>query len=142
MTYPRLCRAAWWAKQGKPYFATNPDWVCPTDQAVVLVDCGAIYACIEAATGRKPDKVFGKPQPEMLTEILTANNLVPNQVAMVGDRIYTDMVMANVVDVFGILVLSGESTLDDAKNTNTHFDLALPSIEELGELIVVAQQPK
>src|ERR1041384_7830917 len=32
LTYARLCRAAWWIQQGKPYVATNPDRVCPTDQ--------------------------------------------------------------------------------------------------------------
>ena len=52
LSYERLCRAAWWAQKEKPYFATNPDWVCPTDQLVILVDCGSICACIEAATGR------------------------------------------------------------------------------------------
>ena len=40
LTYDRLCRAAWWISRGKPYFATNPDRVCPTDQPTVLVDCG------------------------------------------------------------------------------------------------------
>ena len=38
LTYPRLCRAAWWASQGIPYIATNPDRVCPTDQPVVRLD--------------------------------------------------------------------------------------------------------
>lgn len=52
LTYPRLCRAAWWIKQGKPYFATNPDRVCPTDQPTVLVDCGAICAALERHRSR------------------------------------------------------------------------------------------
>ena len=46
LDYSRLCRAAWWAQQGIPYVATNPDRVCPTDQKVVLVDCGSICKCI------------------------------------------------------------------------------------------------
>ena len=46
LRYERLCRAAWWIKQGVPYIATNPDRVCPTDQPTVLVDCGSICACI------------------------------------------------------------------------------------------------
>lgn len=140
LTYSRLCRAAWWAKQGLPYFATNPDWVCPTDQPVVLVDCASIYTCIEAATGRLPDKVLGKPQPEMLDGILESRNLKPNQVAMVGDRIYTDMMMAHNANAFGVLVLSGEATLKDAEVADPELDLILPSIEELGNLIEFSQQ--
>ena len=47
LVYPRLCRAAWWAAQGIPYVATNPDRVCPTDLPVILVDCGSLQKCIE-----------------------------------------------------------------------------------------------
>lgn len=140
LTYSRLCRAAWWAKQGKPYYATNPDWVCPTDQPVVLVDCASIYTCIEAATGRKPDKVLGKPQPEMLDGILETKNLKPDEVAMVGDRIYTDMMMAYNAKAFGVLVLSGEATLDDAKKSDIELDLIVPSIDELGKLIELTKK--
>lgn len=135
LTYARLCRAAWWAKQSKPYLATNPDWVCPTDQPVVLVDCGSICSCIQAATGRAPDKILGKPQPEMLDGIFESRNLKPDQVAMVGDRIYTDMMMAHRAEALGVLVLSGEATLEDARNADPAPDLILPSIEELGGLI-------
>lgn len=67
LAYPRLCHAAWLAAQGIPYVATNPDRVCPTDRAEVLVDCGSICKCIEYATGREPDLVLGKPDPGMLT---------------------------------------------------------------------------
>lgn len=142
LTYSRLCRAAWWAKQGKPYYATNPDWVCPTDQPVVLVDCASIYTCIEAATGRKPDKVLGKPQPEMLDGILESKKLKPEEVAMVGDRIYTDMMMAHNAKSFGVLVMSGEATLEDAKNSNIELDLVVPSIDELGLLLEHTQKNK
>ena len=63
LQYDRLCRAAWWVSQGVPYIATNPDRVCPTDQPTVLVDCGSICACIEHATGRRPDITLGNPIP-------------------------------------------------------------------------------
>jgi len=33
LTFPRLCRAAYWISKGKPYIATHPDRVCPTDGA-------------------------------------------------------------------------------------------------------------
>lgn len=69
LDYERLCCASWWASRGKPYFATNPDRVCPTDRQTVLVDCGAICKCIEWATGRCPDIVLGKPDKNMLSGI-------------------------------------------------------------------------
>lgn len=85
LQYDRLCRAAWWVSQGVPYIATNPDRVCPTDQPTVLVDCGSICACIGHATGRRPDITLGKPDPNMLSGILSRHGLKPDQIAMVGD---------------------------------------------------------
>src|SRR3954469_2580056 len=42
LVFSRLCRAAWWIRTGKPFIATHPDRVCPTEQPTVLVDCGSI----------------------------------------------------------------------------------------------------
>jgi NagD protein len=146
LDYSRLCRAAWWASQGVPYIATNPDRVCPTDQKVVLVDCGSICKCIEHATGRQPDITLGKPDPNMLKGILDRHGLKPEEIAMVGDRIYTDTAMAHNAGAFGVLVLSGETTIEIAEkvaaeaanNESPEFyppDLIVRDIEELGELL-------
>lgn len=135
LVYPRLCRAAWWISQGIPYIATNPDRVCPTDQRVVLVDCGSICACLTHATGRKPDITLGKPDPNMLSGIMGRYGLKPDEVAMVGDRIYTDVETAHNAGSFGVLVLSGETTLEVADASPKQPHLICDSIEVLGELI-------
>lgn len=139
LIYNRLCRAAWWIKSGKPYLATNPDWVCPTDQPIVLVDCGSICAALEKATGRKPDVTFGKPKPEMLDGILQSNKLHPCEVAMVGDRLYTDMMMAHQAGVFSVLVLSGEASLAEAQHVDPQPDIILQNIGLLGEILAEAK---
>lgn len=135
LVYERLCRAAWWISQGVPYIATNPDRVCPTDQPVVLVDCGSICACLTHATGRTPDITLGKPDPNMLSGILHRYGLESDEVAMVGDRIYTDIEMAHNANAFGVLVLSGETTLEVADAAPKQPHLICDSIEVLGELI-------
>ena len=135
LSYSRVCRAAWWIQQGKLFVATNPDRVCPTDQPTVLVDCGAICAMLETATGRAPDKVLGKPDPTMLSGILARHRLKPQQLAMVGDRIYTDVLMAHRADAFGVLVLTGEATIEDAEKSETPPHLTLASLAELGALL-------
>lgn len=140
LSYARLCRAAWWIKQGKPYLATNPDRVCPTDQPTVLVDCGSICAALEHATGRAPDKVFGKPDPAMLSGIMERHGLRADQIAMVGDRIYTDVLMAHRAGALGVLVLTGEATAADAGQATEPPDVVVPSLAELGELLVEARQ--
>lgn len=136
LEYSRLCRAAWWASQGVPYIATNPDYVCPTDQKVVLVDCGSICKCIEQATGREPDITLGKPDPNMLKGILDRHGLKPEEIAMVGDRIYTDVAMAHNAGAFGVLVLSGETTLEIADKATVKPDIIVRDIEELGEWLI------
>ena len=138
LQYSRLCRAAWWAQQGVPYIATNPDRVCPTDQQVVLVDCGSICKCIEHATGRQPDITLGKPDPNMLTGVRQRYGLEAEQIAMVGDRIYTDIEMAHNANAFGVLVLSGETTLDIADQAERQPHLIAENIGVLGELIAEA----
>lgn len=151
LEYSRLCRAAWWASQNIPYIATNPDRVCPTDQRNVLVDCGSMCKCIEHATGRKPDITLGKPDPNMLKGILDRHGLDPEEVAMVGDRIYTDTAMAHNAGAFGVLVLSGETTIEvadavaeDARtNPAPEFfppDLICRDIKELGELLLMSKK--
>lgn len=139
LCYTRLCRAAWWASQGVKYIATNPDRVCPTDQEVVLVDCGSMCKCIEYATGREPDIVIGKPNPDMLKCIQTKYGMAPDEVAMCGDRIYTDVATAQNAGSLGVLVLSGETTLETAVNSNPQPDITALNIEEFGRLLLKAR---
>jgi NagD protein len=140
LEYDRLCRAAYWVQQGLPYVATNPDRVCPTDQPTVLVDCGSICKCIEHATGRQPDIVLGKPDPTMLAGVQSRYGVRADEVAMVGDRIYTDIEMAFNAGAFGVLVLSGETTLDVADKAPRQPDLIAENISVLGELLALSRK--
>jgi len=141
LTYSRLCRAAWWIQWGKPYFATNPDRVCPTDQPTVLVDCGAICAALESATGRPPTAVLGKPDPAMLQGILHKHKLRPDELAMVGDRLYTDVAMAHRAGAFGVLVLTGETNGEQARNHSPQPHLIVPTLAEFGHQLRATHSP-
>lgn len=140
LVYSRLCRAAWWISQKIPYIATNPDRVCPTNEKTILVDCGSICRCLESATGRQPDITLGKPDPNMLVGIQQQRHLQPEEIAMVGDRIYTDIAMAHNANAFGCLVLSGETTIEVAKAAPKQPDLIAENIKELGELLEAARK--
>lgn len=141
LTYSRLCRAAWWITKGKLFFATNPDRICPTNEPTVLVDCGSITAALEKATGRAPQAVPGKPNPAMLHGILRRHSLAPENLAMVGDRLYTDIKMAHRAGSLGVLVLTGKATDDEAQKYVPKPDLILPTLAALGELLRLAQTP-
>jgi len=139
LTYARLCHASWLAAQGIPYIATNPDRVCPTDLPTVLVDCGSLCKCIEHATGREPDLVIGKPNPDMLSGIMFRYGLKADEIAMCGDRIYTDVAMARNAGAFGVLVLSGETTLQTALEAENPPLLTARDISVFGKLLLEAK---
>jgi HAD superfamily hydrolase (TIGR01450 family) len=135
LTYERLCRAAWWISRGKLFIATHPDRVCPTDEPTVLPDCGAICKMLTHATGREPDAVLGKPDPRMLRGVMQRHQLRADQLAVVGDRIYTDMAMARGAGALGVLVLSGETTAEQAGAAAPPPDLVVQHIGELGDVL-------
>lgn len=130
LTYERLCRAAWWISRGLPFIATHPDLVCPTNEPTVLVDCGSICAALVAATGRNP-LVLGKPDPAILLGVCAQQGLSPEQLAMVGDRLYTDIAMAQRAGSLAVLVLSGEATAADAASSVSPPDLVVDDVGEL-----------
>jgi NagD protein len=129
---------AYWIARGLPFIATHPDLVCPTDEPTVLVDCGAICACLTAATGVSP-LVLGKPDPIILLDLCAKHGLMPRQLAMVGDRIYTDMAMAQRAGVIAVLVLSGEATAAEAAAMSTPADLVVADVGELGQRLAAAR---
>ena len=142
LKFSRLCRTAYWISKGKPYIATHPDRVCPTDRPTVLVDCGSICAALKEAAGRVPDVVLGKPDPCMLRGILSRHALVPAQLAMVGDRLYTDMAMARRANALGVLVLTGETTAKVVANYSPAPDVVVSGLAEFGERLRAARPKK
>ncbi len=140
LTFSRLCRAAYWITQGKLFIATHPDRTCPTDQPTVLVDCGSICAALAQATGRTPQAVLGKPDPRMIRAIAQRHSLAPEHLAMVGDRLYTDLAMARRAGVLGVLVLTGETTATVAARHSPPPDLVVASLAEFGAQLRAAQR--
>ncbi len=76
---------------GAFWIATNRDGSYPLEGGRLQPGSGAIVAAIEAAAGRGPDIVIGKPEPLMIHQIVTDLNLSIDQVIMVGDREDTDL---------------------------------------------------
>ncbi len=139
--YKRLCETAYWIAQGLPYIATHPDRVCPTDQPTILPDCGAICALLESATGRCPDAVPGKPDAGMLEAVRHSHQLAAHEIAMVGDRLYTDVRMAKAAGAVGVLTLTGETTRADVDNAEEcdKPDLVIRDLTELATLLKEAR---
>jgi len=113
LVYEKLKKAAFYLLKDIPLLATHPDIVCPSPEGP-LPDIGSMLALFEKATGKKAMKIFGKPNVEMVQHIMTKHHANSKEVAMIGDRIYTDMELANRLECDFILVLSGETTAEEA----------------------------
>ena len=85
----------------------------------------------EATTGVRPVHVCGKPNAGMILHKVEELGLRPEQCAMVGDRLYTDMEMAERAGAHGILVLSGEATMADLAKSPQNPSLVVDSVSSL-----------
>ena len=109
LDYKKMTAVCDFVRAGLPYIATHPDFNCPTETGFAP-DLGAIMAFIEASTGRKADRVVGKPHTGIVQAALRRTGLSAGQMAMVGDRLYTDIETGLKSGMLSILVLSGETT--------------------------------
>lgn len=130
LTYNKIRTACEQIDRGVSYIATNPDFVCPIGERRNLPDCGSICFMIEQATGKKP-YIIGKPRSGMVDCICKKFQMTHNKVAIIGDRLYTDIRMGRNAGVLTICVLSGESNLKDIKQSPVKPDCTIESIKEL-----------
>jgi HAD superfamily hydrolase (TIGR01450 family) len=141
LTYDGLAETAYWISRGLPYVATHPDRVCPTDRATVLPDCAAICALFETATGRRPQAIPGKPNRLMLESEFARHDVAPDEVALVGDRLYTDIRMARDAGAVAVLTLTGETKRTDADScpVEQRPDIIIEDLAELAKLLESAR---
>jgi NagD protein len=112
LTYQKLWLAHDLILAGVDYVATHPDLVCPLKGGRTQPDCGAMIELLAASTGKRP-QIIGKPAQTTVNYIVERFQLKKSELAMVGDRLYTDMKMANQAGITGVLLLSGETKIAD-----------------------------
>ena len=136
LTFQKLEDACILLNRGADFIATNPDWVCPTWYGSVP-DCGSVCRMLTTATDREP--VFiGKPKPDMVRLAMERTGFSPAQTLLVGDRVYTDIACGAAAGIDTVLVLSGETTEEQAR-------LAEPRptwvFADIGALLAALQTP-
>jgi HAD superfamily hydrolase (TIGR01457 family) len=116
LTYKKLWLLCDFVRAGIPYIATHPDFNCPTESGW-MPDVGAMIAFVKAATGREPDLVVGKPNRLIVDSAAEKMNLRVGELAMIGDRLYTDIALGQASGIATVLVLSGETKRSDLENS-------------------------
>lgn len=130
LDYAKMCKVCDCIRAGKPYIATHPDFNCPTETGFIP-DMGAIMAFIEASTGRKADIILGKPYGGIVREAQMRTGYALDAMAMVGDRLYTDVATGVNHGMTGILVLSGEATMDDVASSDVKPHLIFDRLSDM-----------
>ena len=135
LTYEKLRIACDYITDGVFYAATHPDMVCPVANGRSIPDAGAFMLLIEGATGKRPELIAGKPNPCMINMICEITGCPKERAAVVGDRLYTDIMSGINAGVTTVCVLTGEATPGDIENFEEKPDYVLGSIKELYEII-------
>jgi NagD protein len=133
LSYEKIRTACRYLDLGASFIATNPDLVCPIDKNHFLPDCGSICALLESATGRKPQYI-GKPHATMIEIICKTFTMNLSQMAIIGDRLYTDIALGINAGIFSICVLSGETSLTALEKSPFRPDIVVESINSLNDI--------
>ena len=116
---------------GARIVATNPDAFCPSPDGG-LPDCAAMLAAIEASTGASAEAIVGKPSPHMAAVLLERLGVPARDTLLVGDRLATDVRMANEAGMASALILTGATGLEEVRGSPDRPDYV---IEHLGDLL-------
>lgn len=134
LNYEKLEKACEFIDNGAIFLATNCDLVCPIKNGRYIPDCGSMCRMITNATGVEP-KYIGKPEPDMINILANKYNIDKKNIAMIGDRVYTDITAGYNAGTLTICVLSGESTMKTIEESSVKPDMIVNSVKDLIDLL-------
>lgn len=130
LNFQKILKAQKALLKGSKFFAANIDMTCPVEDAEIL-DAGYTILALQNLTGRRLEKYFGKPSDLIVNEILRRINLPKEECILIGDRLETDILMANQNGIASALVLSGVTQKEQIVNSIYKPDFILNSVYDL-----------
>lgn len=134
LDYAKMTAVCDFVRAGLPYIATHPDFNCPTETGFAP-DIGAIIEFINASSFRRPDLIVGKPNRGIVEAALMRTGFMPEELAMVGDRLYTDIETGLQNGILSILVMSGETTEQMRLSSPTQADLVFERLSSMNDYL-------
>ncbi len=132
LQYASLCEVAWRLQhENVRYWATHPDKVCPATPGPIP-DVGSFMELFASATGRRPERLLGKPDARLLSLVTAHAGFAVSEVLFVGDRLYTDYELARNAGCHFALTLTGETKRADLAGLAQPPSVVVERIEELG----------
>jgi len=130
LDYKKLDRLCHFVRGGLPYIASHPDFNCPVEYGFAP-DIGATIAYVAASTGREPDVIIGKPHKYIIEDAISLVNEKKEHIAMVGDRLYTDIAAAIDNGLLSVLVMSGETDQKMLDSSEMRPDLVFQQLVDI-----------
>ncbi|MBR2571985.1 MAG: HAD-IIA family hydrolase [Clostridia bacterium] len=134
LDYAKMTKVCDLVRAGLPFVATHPDFNCPTETGFAP-DLGAILAFIEASAGRRPDLIIGKPYSGIVEAVRMRTGLRNEEMAMVGDRLYTDIATGKNNGMLSVLVMTGETTEDMLRQSEIQPDCVFGRLADMIPLL-------
>jgi len=134
ISYDKIVKLTEFVRNDVAYYATHTDLVCPVEGGY-LPDIGSFIQMIANATGKRPIKEFGKPNPDFVLPVLEDLGLMPDDAVVIGDRLYTDIELGKRANITTVLVLSGEMTRAKYEFESTKADIVVPDVGRLSAFV-------
>lgn len=133
LNYRKISQVSTLTASGLPYLATHPDVTCPVPGGF-LPDTGSFIELFAAVTGRRPE-VLGKPHRGMIAEIGRRLELPAAEIAFVGDRLQTDIRMADDAGFVSVLTLTGVTGASELETSDLQPEVTVNGMRQLHELL-------
>jgi 4-nitrophenyl phosphatase len=127
--YEELAQASLQIRAGARFIGTNPDKTFPSERGI-LPGAGSLLAFLEAASGAQPT-IIGKPETAMMEQAMALMDARPEDTAVLGDRLETDILAGQRAGLLTVLVLSGVTDRDMLSASESQPDLVYEDVEDL-----------
>lgn len=121
---------------GAAFIATNIDGSFPTPEGI-NPGTGMVIGALQFASGVEP-YVAGKPHPAIFETALKALGSSPEETLMVGDRLETDILGANLLGIKTIAVLTGVTSRLEINQSDIKPDYVYQDIAAVHQALISA----
>lgn len=129
INFDKLKTACLAIRDGATFIGTNADKTYPLEKDLIP-GAGSILAFLVAATDVEPI-VVGKPEPIMIEQSLRMLGARPEETAILGDRLDTDILGGHRAGILTIMLLTGISTEAEAAACDAPPDLIFDNLPTL-----------
>jgi len=139
VTMAQLADAAIAVQQGAWWVATNTDLTIPLARGIAPGN-GTLVRAVAQAAGKQPDRVCGKPFPDLYLVAAERVGVPPSAIIGIGDRLDTDIEGANAAGSASVLVLTGVDSRTSAQLAPVHQrpSLIVDDLRDLDRLVLLS----